>query len=80
LGGSVAVSGSSTVEPISGLNAEKFAAANPGVAISVEGPGTGDGFALFCEGQTDIACAANGIEFIEIQVAIDGLSVLSNLP
>lgn len=93
LGGSVAVSGSSTVEPISGLNAEKFAAANPGVAISVEGPGTGDGFALFCKGETDIsdasrpikdkerdACAANGIEFIEIQVAIDGLSVLSNLP
>lgn len=93
LGGSVAVSGSSTVEPISGLNAEKFAAANPGVAISVEGPGTGDGFALFCKGETDIsdasrpikdkerdACAANGVEFIEIQVAIDGLSVLSNLP
>ncbi len=93
LGGSVTISGSSTVEPISGANAEKFAAANPGVAISVEGPGTGDGFALFCAGQTDISdasrpikdserdtCAANGIEFVELHIAIDGLSVLSNLP
>ncbi|MBU1225952.1 MAG: substrate-binding domain-containing protein [Actinobacteria bacterium] len=93
LGGSVTISGSSTVEPISGANAEKFAATNPGVAISVEGPGTGDGFALFCQGQTDISdasraikdseretCAANGVEFVELHVAIDGLSVLTNLP
>lgn len=91
LSGSVNISGSSTVEPISALNAEKFSDANPGVAISVEGPGTGDGFALFCEGQTDISdasraikdseaedCAANGIEWIELTVAIDGLTVLTS--
>lgn len=87
----IAISGSSTVEPISARNAEKFSNQHPGVAISVEGPGTGDGFALFCRGETDISdasrpikdkeadqCAANGIEWIELQVAIDGLSVLTS--
>ncbi len=91
LGGAVNISGSSTVEPISARNAEKFSQANPGVAISVEGPGTGDGFALFCTGQTDISdasrpikdseaeeCAANGVEWIELTVATDGLSVLTS--
>ena len=91
MSGSIAISGSSTVEPISARNAEKFSAANPGAAISVEGPGTGDGFKLFCAGDTDISdasraikdaereeCAANGIEFTEYQVAIDGLSVLTS--
>lgn len=89
--GSVNISGSSTVEPISARNAEKFAALNPGLAISVEGPGTGDGFKLFCQGETDISdasrpiksaeaetCAANGIEYIELNVAVDGLSVLTS--
>ncbi|MFP5310547.1 MAG: phosphate ABC transporter substrate-binding protein PstS family protein [Actinomycetes bacterium] len=91
LSGSIAVSGSSTVEPISALNAELFAEQNPGVAISVEGPGTGDGFEKFCAGETDIsdasrpikdeeaeACAAAGIEYTELKVAIDGLSILTN--
>lgn len=91
LTGSIAVSGSSTVEPITGLNAELFQEQNPGVAISVNGPGTGDGFALFCEGETDISnasrpikeaeadiCAENGIEFTELKIAIDGISVLTN--
>jgi phosphate transport system substrate-binding protein len=88
--GSVFVSGSSTVEPISRANAEKFAAATP-VDISVEGPGTSDGFALFCSGDSDVSdasrpikqeeideCATNGIEFIELYVAIDGLSVITS--
>ena len=91
-GGSVAISGSSTVLPISARVAEAFEAANPGVALSVEGPGTGDGFALFCSGEIDIsdasrpirdseadACAAAGIEWIELQVAIDGLSVITSV-
>ena len=92
LSGSVNISGSSTVEPISARVAELFAGQNPAVAISVEGPGTGDGFALFCSGQTDIsdasrrikdseaeACAEAGIEWIELNVATDGLSVLTSL-
>jgi len=90
--GSLFVSGSSTVEPISRANAEKFAAVAPNVEISVEGPGTSDGFALFCAGDSDVQdasrainedeiaeCEANGIEFIELYVAIDGLSVITSI-
>ncbi len=88
--GSVVVSGSSTVEPITNFAREDFIAQNDQVDIDVEGPGTGDGFALFCDGETDISdasrpikeeeiatCEENGIEFIELEVAIDGLSVIT---
>ena len=91
LSGSIFVSGSSTVEPITTAVAKLFGSANPDVAIQVEGPGTGDGFAKFCAGETDISdasrpikgeeaetCAANGVEFIELKVAIDGLSVITS--
>ena len=91
LSGSIFVSGSSTVEPITTAVAKLFGAANPDVAIQVEGPGTGDGFAKCCAGETDISdasrpikaeeaetCAANGVEFIELEVAIDGLSVITS--
>ena len=91
LSGSIFVSGSSTVEPITTAVAKLFGAANPDVAIQVEGPGTGDGFAKFCAGETDISdasrpikaeeaetCATNGVEFIELEVAIDGLSVVTS--
>jgi phosphate transport system substrate-binding protein len=87
--GSITISGSSTVEPITALVAESFMADNE-VEVSVDGPGTGDGFKLFCEGETDIsnasrpikdeeaeACEAAGVEFIELKVAIDGLSVIA---
>jgi phosphate transport system substrate-binding protein len=91
LTGSIAVSGSSTVEPISGLVAELFAEQAPNVNITVEGPGTGDGFELFCNGEIDVAdasrpieqeeidvCAGNGIEYVELEVALDGISVLTS--
>ena len=91
LEGSIAVSGSSTVFPIVQKQAEEFAAANPGVAISVDGPGSGDGAARFCDGEIPIGnasraykdseletCAANGIEFIEIRRGIDGISVITS--
>jgi phosphate transport system substrate-binding protein len=91
LSGEVLVSGSSTVEPISSLNAEKFQSENPGVSIAVDGPGTSDGFELFCNGETDISdasrpidedevatCEENGVEFVELRVAIDGLSVITS--
>ena len=61
------------------------------LAVSVEGPGTGDGFQKFCAGEADIAdasrsikdeeaalCAEAGIEFVEIEVAIDGLTVATS--
>lgn len=89
-GEAVTVSGSSTLEPISALNGEKFSQANPGIAVSVDGPGTGDGFERFCNDETDIsdasraitdeearACTEAGIEYAELKIAIDGLSVLT---
>ena len=89
--GEIVVSGSSTVEPISIAAGAAFSDANPGVAISVDGPGTGDGFARFCAGETDISdasraikaeevetCESNGVEFIELAVAVDGLSVITS--
>jgi phosphate transport system substrate-binding protein len=91
LTGKIVASGSSTVEPITSLAAELFSEENPDVGISVDGPGTGDGFELFCQGKTDIsdasraiepeeqqACKKGGIEYIELKIAIDGLSVLTN--
>jgi phosphate transport system substrate-binding protein len=89
--GEIVVSGSSTVEPISVAVAESFATVEPDVNIAVSGPGTGDGFKLFCAGETDISdasrpikpeeaedCAANGIEFVELKVAIDGIAVMTS--
>jgi phosphate transport system substrate-binding protein len=91
LSGKVVVSGSSTVQPISSLVAENFRGGNPGVTITVDGPGTGDGFALFCKGQTDIsdasrpikdeekaACQQAGINFTELKVGLDGITVMTN--
>lgn len=91
LSGEILVSGSSTVEPISSLVAEKFQTENPGVSIAVDNPGTSDGFELFCNGETDVsdasrpieqeeidACKKNGIEFVELKVGIDGLSVITS--
>ena len=91
-GGSIFVSGSSTVEPISAAVAELFKAQNPDFDYTVEGPGTGDGFQKFCAGETDISdasrpiraegeadvCAQNGVEYVELKVAIDGISVLTS--
>jgi phosphate transport system substrate-binding protein len=91
-GGGIFVSGSSTVEPISSGVAELYRDANPGFAFTVEGPGTGDGFKKFCAGETDIsdasraikdeeaaACKEAGVEYVELKVAIDGLSILTSV-
>jgi phosphate transport system substrate-binding protein len=89
--GEVFISGSSTVQPISSLIAEIFNEEGSPATVTVEGPGTGDGFELFCNGESDIsdasrpideeevaACEAAGIEFIELEVAFDGLTVMTN--
>jgi phosphate transport system substrate-binding protein len=89
--GEVSISGSSTVQPISQLVSELFNETQPGVAVAVDGPGTGDGFQLFCAGETDISdasrpiseeeqqlCTDGGIEYIELKVAIDGVSILTS--
>jgi len=88
--GELTVSGSSTVEPISSAVGEKLLDCS-GIGAIVDGPGTGDGFKLFCAGETDISdasrpikpeeakdCADTGVEFIELKVAFDGISVLTN--
>jgi phosphate transport system substrate-binding protein len=88
--GELTISGSSTVEPISAAVGEKLLDCS-GIGATVDGPGTGDGFKLFCAGDTDIsdasrpikdeeaqACADAGIEFIELKVGFDGISVLTN--
>lgn len=89
--GSISVNGSSTVEPVTNLVAEAFNAENPDVGISVAGDGTGDGFAQFCAGETDISdasrpiedeevttCEENGVEYVELEIAIDGIAVLTS--
>ena len=91
LSGSISISGSSTVEPISALVAELFNEPNPDVQISVQGPGTGDGFELFCQGEIAIAdasrqideeevaaCEDAGIAYQELEVALDGITVMVN--
>jgi len=91
LTGEIVISGSSTVEPISSIVASDFNAANPNVDYAVDGPGTGDGMALLCDGSIDIAdasraiedeeaavCEENGINFIELQIGIDGISVITS--
>ena len=90
--GSITVSGSSTVEPISTGVAESLKLASPDFTFTIEGPGTGDGFAKFCAGETDISdasrkikdeeaatCQAAGIEYTELKIAIDGLSILTSV-
>jgi phosphate transport system substrate-binding protein len=91
LEGTIAISGSSTVEPISTAVAEAFRAQATGVDVTVEGPGTGDGFELFCSGETDIsdasrpidedeqaACEEAGVEYVELEIGIDGISVITH--
>lgn len=91
LTGEFLISGSSTVFPIVNKQAEEFGAANPGVAIAVEGPGSGDGAKLFCAGDIPVGnasrqykdseleeCTANGIEFVELRRGIDGISVITS--
>ena len=91
-GGSVFVTGSSTVEPISIRVGELAGELSGGdLAVTVEGPGTGDGFATFCAGEADIAdasrpindeeiaaCEDGGVEYVELEIAIDGLTVATN--
>jgi phosphate transport system substrate-binding protein len=90
--GEVFVTGSSTVEPISVRVSELAQEKNPDLLVTVEGPGTGDGFATFCAGDADVTgasraireeelaeCEANGITPVELLVANDGLTVATSI-
>jgi phosphate transport system substrate-binding protein len=87
--GTVRVDGSSTVYPITEAVAEEFGAVQPRVRVTVGISGTGGGFKRFCVGETDINDASrpikgkeidkakeNGVEFIELPIAFDGISVV----
>ena len=89
--GEVLVDGSSTVEPLTSAAGEFFLEEAPDVNVSVGTSGTGGGFEVFCQGQTDISnasrpikdeeaalCEEEGIEFTELQVATDALTVVTS--
>jgi phosphate transport system substrate-binding protein len=91
LSGSIRIDGSSTVAPLTEAIAEGFQAENPGVRVTVGTSGTGGGFEKFCAGETDAndasdaideeqeaMCQGSGVEWEEIQVANDALSVVVN--
>ncbi len=89
--GAVVIDGSSTVEPLSSAAAELFMEENPDTNVTVGTSGTGGGFEKFCAGETDISdasrpikeseievCKKNGIQYTELIVANDALSVVVN--
>ncbi len=91
LSGNIRIDGSSTVQPFAQAAAELFMMENSGVKITVGGAGTGDGFERFCRGETQIAdasrpieeeeiaaCEEQGIDYEEVQVASDGITVFTN--
>ncbi len=92
LSGDINVDGSSTVFPITEAVAEEFGKLTDGkVRVTVGISGTGGGFKKFCNGEihisdasrpikpTEVAlCAEGGVDYIEIPVAIDGLTVMVN--
>jgi phosphate transport system substrate-binding protein len=91
LSGAVSIDGSSTVFPITEAVAEEFRKVQKNVQVTVGVSGTGGGFQKFCNGETDIsdasrpitakeieACTAKAIEYIELPVAYDALSVVVN--
>jgi len=91
LSGNIRIDGSSTVQPFAEAAAELFSEENSGVNVTVGGAGTGDGFEKFCRGETQISDASRPIEEdetklceqanikpVEVQVASDGITVVTN--
>lgn len=91
LKGLIKVDGSSTVYPITEAVGEEFQKKYRGVKVVVGISGTGGGFKKFGSGETDISdasrpikpsevelCRKNGIEYIELPVAYDALTVVVN--
>jgi phosphate transport system substrate-binding protein len=87
----VTVDGSSTVFPITEAVAEEFQKIDRGIKVTVGIGGTGGGFKKFCRGEIDISdasrpirvderadCKKNSVEFIELPIALDALSVMVN--
>lgn len=91
LTGTIKVDGSSTVFPVTEAVAEEFRAIAPKVKVTIGVSGTGGGFKKFSRGETNLsnasrpikdkekaACAENNINYLELEVAYDGLAVTVN--
>lgn len=91
LTGEIKIDGSSTVYPIMEAIAEEYQMVQPDVKVSVGLSGTGGGFKSFIAGETDMSNASRpikeeekaqleekGIDFTELKLAYDGLSVVVN--
>lgn len=91
LSGSISIDGSSTVQPFAEAAAELFNEENQDVNITVGAAGTSGGFEKFCAAETDISnasrpidpeevkvCKGEGVKYTEVQVANDGISVVTN--
>jgi len=91
LTGAIAIDGSGTVFPVSEAVAEEFLKVEPKVKVTVGESGTGGGFKKFGTGVTDISdasreikeseialCKENGIEYVQLTVALDGITVVVN--
>jgi phosphate transport system substrate-binding protein len=91
LSGDISIDGSSTVAPLTERIAEDFQGANPDVRVTVGTAGTSGGFESFCAGETDIndasraiepteekTCQQDGVEWGEVQIATDALTVVAN--
>jgi phosphate transport system substrate-binding protein len=90
LSGTITIDGSSTVGPLVTAAAEQFRQQESKVDVQVGTSGTGGGFERFCVGETDISnasrpikddeeapiCKKNGVEYTELQVATDALTVV----
>jgi phosphate transport system substrate-binding protein len=87
----VKIDGSSTVFPVTEAVAEEYQKANKGQKVTVGISGTGGGFKKFCRGETDVQnasrpitaaemkdCKAAGVQYIELPVAFDALTVVVN--
>jgi len=87
----VLVDGSSTIFPISDTMAQNFMQDNPDIQVIVGISSSGSGLKKFCIGDLDIGnasrpikkseidlCRANGIEFVEIPIAFDAISIIAN--
>jgi len=91
LSGEIKCDGSSTVYLITEAVASNFKKLHPGVSTSIGISGTGGGFRKFINNETDIQdasrkikdqeaadCKKNGVDFIELQIAWDGLAVITH--
>ena len=92
LSGGISIAGSSTVFPLMQAIGEEFSKNHPDVNIDISSTGSGGGFSnFFCPGDADFnnasrpikeeeqqLCEDNGVEYVELEVATDALTVVVN--